>query len=303
MNYPQLTHSYENHHLDSPRWAEFDTRPDDIIISTSYKSGTTWMQTIIANLLFQDGDIPGAIMEMSPWVDMRIRPFDDIQQTAAAQTHRRFLKTHLPLDGIPYKTDLKYIYVGRDLRDVFMSVWNHYSGHSDAFFEAIASTPYSFPRCPEDIHEFWHGWINKSSFEWESDGYPYWSSTHHSQTWWDYRHLDNIIFVHYSDLLAQPGAEISRLAEFLDIPISAENLDSVVDATSFKSMKANAENVLGGTEVFWKGGAQRFLFKGSNGRWHDVLSEQELKEYEAMKERTLSPGCAAWLEQGRTALT
>lgn len=303
MNLPKLTRCYENHHLDSPRWAKFDTRPDDIIITTAYKAGTTWMQTIVANLLFQDGNIPGAIMEISPWVDMRVVPFEAIQEITAAQTHRRFLKTHLPLDGIPYKADIKYIYVGRDLRDVFMSIWNHYSGHSEAFYEAVNQTGYTFPRCPDDIHEFWDGWINKSSFAWENDGYPYWSATHHAQTWWDYRHLDNLLFVHYSDLLARPGPEINRIADFLNIEITPDSLDRVVEAVSFKSMKKNAASVMGGTQVFWEGGAQRFLYKGSNGRWHDVLREQDLRDYDAMLEKTLSPDCAAWLEHGRVALT
>ena len=70
-------------------------------------------------------------MDISPWIDMRLRSFDEIVGTTSAQTHRRFLKTHLALDGVLYKEDVSYIYVGRDLRDVFMSLWNHYSGHNE----------------------------------------------------------------------------------------------------------------------------------------------------------------------------
>ncbi len=76
-------------------------------MTTAYKSGTTWMQTIVAHLIFQGTEIPGPIMEMSPWIDMRIRDFDEIVQTTDAQTHRRFLKTHLPLDGVPYREDVQ----------------------------------------------------------------------------------------------------------------------------------------------------------------------------------------------------
>jgi len=306
MDFPQVTHNYLNNTLDSTRWQEFETRPDDIIVTTAYKSGTTWMQTIVANLIFQGIDIPGAIMDISPWIDMRLRPFDEICETTAAQTHRRILKTHLALDGMLYKEDVKYIYVGRDLRDVFMSIWNHYSGHSELFFEVV-NNPESLvgepmPRCPEDIMDFWRDWISKSSFEWEADGYPYWSATHHAQTWWDYRHLPNILFVHFSDLLESPRAEIDRIAEFLDIPTSSTSLDTIVEAVSFKTMKENGENIMGEASGFWEGGANKFLYKGSNGRWHDVLSEKDLADYKAMIERSLSPDCAAWLEQGRAAL-
>ena len=253
---PQRTHVYENHHLDSPRWDRFETRPGDILITTAYKSGTTWMQTIVANLIFQDGEIPGAIMDISPWIDMRFRSFDEILETTAAQTHRRFLKTHLALDGVPYREELQYIYVGRDLRDVFMSLWNHYSGHTDDFFAAM-NDPASLvgeplPRCPEDIKELWNGWISRGWFPWEKEGYPYFSASHHAQTWWDYRHLPNMLFVHFADLLAQPAEEIQRVADFLAIPVPLESLARIVEAVSFKTMKQNADAVVGEASQFWR---------------------------------------------------
>jgi aryl sulfotransferase len=304
---PERTHIYENHHLDSPRWDRFETRPDDIVITTAYKSGTTWTQTIVANLLFQDGEIPGAIMDISPWIDMRIRSFDEIVATTSAQTFRRFLKTHLALDGLVYKQDVKYIYVGRDLRDVFMSLWNHYSGHSDAAFEALNNPDtlvgQPFPRPPENIRELWQEWITRGWFEWEKEGYPYFSASHHAQTWWDYRGLPNIFFVHFADLLAQPAIEIQRIADYLEIPVTPEALERIVEAVSFKSMKAKADDVVGAAGAFWDGGGKRFLNKGTNGRWRDVLTEDDLKLYRDLVERVLSPECAKWLEEGRSALT
>ena len=307
MEYPEVTRRYENHHLDGPRWERFETRPNDIVITTAYKSGTTWTQTIVANLLFQDGNIPGAIMDISPWVDMRVVPFPAIQEATANQTFRRFLKTHLPLDGLPYKPELSYIYVGRDLRDVFMSLWNHYSGHSDTFYElmndpdTLVGEP--LPRCGDDIKEMWKHWVSRGWFDWEHDGYPHFSATHHAQSWWDYRHLPNILFLHYGDLLRQPSVEIQRVADFLEIPVSSENLARVVEATTFKPMKADGDNIVGQAGVMWNGGAQRFLHKGTNGRWHEVLNDKDLEAYEAMKNKTLSRECAGWLEQGRAALT
>jgi aryl sulfotransferase len=303
---PRRLHVYQNHHLDSTRWDRFETRPGDVLVTTAYKSGTTWMQTIVANLIFQDGKIPGAVMDISPWIDMRVRPLDEIVATTSAQKHRRFLKTHLALDGIPYDETMQYIYVGRDLRDVFMSLWNHWSGHSEGAFERInhpeGRVGDPFPRCPGDIKAVWRTWAQRAWFEWESDGYPYWSSSHHAQTWWDFRHLPNILFVHFADLLARPADEIRRVADFLDIPVGEESLRRIVDAVSFASMKRNADAVVGQASAFWEGGAQRFVHKGTNGRWREVLDEADLDDYRAMVRRTLSPECARWLEEGRAAL-
>ena len=50
---------YRNAVMDNARWTGFEPRPDDIFVCTPSKCGTTWMQTIVANLLWPDGDIPG----------------------------------------------------------------------------------------------------------------------------------------------------------------------------------------------------------------------------------------------------
>ena len=47
---PERTRTYQNHHLDSTRWDAVTPRPDDIIITTAYKAGTTWTQRIVAAL-------------------------------------------------------------------------------------------------------------------------------------------------------------------------------------------------------------------------------------------------------------
>ena len=63
---PQRTRIYRNHHMDSRRWDHLVTRPDDIVIATSYKAGTTWLQSIVAHLVFGQRDLPAPIATMSP---------------------------------------------------------------------------------------------------------------------------------------------------------------------------------------------------------------------------------------------
>ena len=81
---PALLHSYEHHHLAASRWHDFEVRPDDIIISTSYKAGTTWMQTIVGNIIFQEAGPPAPIGDLSPWLDMRVVPEEQMKQALAA---------------------------------------------------------------------------------------------------------------------------------------------------------------------------------------------------------------------------
>ena len=138
---PARTRVYQNHHFDSTRWDFFDWRDDDIIIATSYKAGTTWTQAIVANLLFQGGDFPQPVPEMSPWLDHRSFPLELDLGNLKSQTHRRFIKTHLPLDGMIYRPENKYVYVARDARDVFMSLWNHYTHYSEEAWIQLDHTP------------------------------------------------------------------------------------------------------------------------------------------------------------------
>jgi aryl sulfotransferase len=301
-NLPERSRIYQCHHFDSTRWDYFEPRNDDIIIATSYKAGTTWAQAIVAHLLFPQGDLPAAPAEMSPWLDMRILPLEVALNNLKAQEHRRFIKTHLPLDGMRYDEKLKYLYVARDARDVFMSLWNHYTNMTDEIFTLmnllLGRAGDEFPRPPGDIHVFWRNWMTRGWFEWESDGWPYWSHLYNVQSWWNFRDLPNIQLVHYTDMLEDTEREIRRIAAFLEIDVPAGSWADIVKAVSFGEMKRQGDRYAPGGGQFWKGGAGTFLHKGTNGRWRDVLSSEELSLYDAACERVLSRECRRWLENG-----
>jgi aryl sulfotransferase len=303
---PQVIHTYQNHTLDSTRWQHYQPRAGDIVIATSYKSGTTWMQEIVRQLLFVSQAIPakdrGDLGMMSPWLDLRFGPVDEVIASLEAQQHRRFMKSHLPLDGLPFYPQVNYVIVGRDARDVAMSMWNHHSGYTDGAFAGMQNAPGRLgdPLPPAtDIHDFWQNWISRGWFPWESEGYPYWGNLHHTQSWWAYRHLPNIHFVHYADLKSNLGEELRLLAAFLEIPLPESALPEIRHATTLDTMRATAERLNPNMTDFWKEGAKTFFFKGTNGRWKDVLSAEELALYEQKAAQVLTPDCRAWLEQGR----
>ena len=307
---PQITHTYQNHILDSIRWQHYEPRPDDIVIATSIKSGTTWMQEIVRQLIFVGQDSPerdeAALWETSPWLEWRMIPLEVIIGNLEAQRHRRFIKSHVPLDGLPFFPQVKYIVVGRDARDVAMSLWNHYTEHTEAVFEHTNNLPDRvgdpFPLPPQDIHTFWRNWITRGWFAWESEGYPYWGNLYHTKTWWAYRHLPNILFVHYNDLKADLASEVRRIADFLTISLTDDALSPIMEATTLEAMRDREGRLDEGMKMSWKEGAKTFFFKGTNGRWQNVLSVEELRLYAETATRVLSPECREWLEQGRMVL-
>jgi hypothetical protein len=99
---------------DNVRWEGFEFRPDDIIISTPSKCGTTWVQMITALLVFQSPELPAPLSTLSPWLDNRFRARRDVVADLEKQAHRRFIKTHTARWGIPIVDGVTYICAGRD---------------------------------------------------------------------------------------------------------------------------------------------------------------------------------------------
>src|SRR5579859_3718637 len=99
--WPRKTRELQTRLFDSTIWNEFPFRDDDIIIATYPKAGTTWMQQIVGQLLF-GGDPDLKVGEISPWLDLRVPPKEQKLALLTVQTHRRFIKTHLPLDALAY---------------------------------------------------------------------------------------------------------------------------------------------------------------------------------------------------------
>jgi aryl sulfotransferase len=292
---PLKTRELYNHHIDSTIWNDLNFRDDDIVISTYAKSGTTWVQQIVAQLLF-NGAEGTEVAEMSPWLDLRVPPKDVKLPLVEAQTHRRFLKTHLPVDALVFSEKAKYIYIGRDGRDVLWSLYNHHYTANASWYEALNKTPGRIgPPIgppPSSITQYYHDWLDK-------DGYPFWPFWENVRSWWAIRSLPNVYLLHFENLKSDLAAEIHRIAEFIETPIDETQLYPILRHCSFDYMKANATKSvpLGGS--FWDGGAQTFIHKGTNGRWRKVLSDAEVLKYERRAAEELDSECAVWLATGK----
>lgn len=299
---PEVTRVYQNHHIDSTRWQVFKPRPDDIVVATTQKSGTTWVQQIVSLLIFQDEDPPGPFHDLSIYVDMRLSDRQELTRQLDAQSHRRFLKTHLALDGFPFHPEVKHIFVSRDGRDMAMSLWNNYANYSQDFLDMLDQFPGRvgdpLPRPGTDIQEFLTNWLQRGWFDWEGDGYPYWSQLHVVKTWWEYRHLPNVLLVHYNDLLKDRAGQIKRIAEYLNIDMTPDYHKKITELASFESMKQRADDVIPMAKIFFDGGADVFIHKGTNGRWRDVMTAAQLTQYDKRVSELLEPDCARWLERG-----
>lgn len=293
--------------LDSRRWERYRPRADDIIIATYPKCGTTWMQRIVGLLVFQTPE-PKPIMQISAWVERRFpQTIEALETQIETQQHRRFLKSHLPLDGLPFYDEVKYIHVARDGRDACMSFHNHGNGFTDQMLQSLNTAGLEdetigrpYPKVLADPGEFFHQWITQGELPGHEDGSPSVSFFHFERSWWEARTRPNVLLVHYNDLKANLSAEMCRIADFLGISVPQHLWPELVDAASFEAMRRDGEVLMAKAATTFQGGSQRFFFAGKNERWRGAVRDEDLDRYNAKLETMLSRPCARWLEKGRS---
>jgi len=300
-----MTVEYRSLMSDNARWEGFEFRPSDIVISTPSKCGTTWTQMLCAMLIFDGPAFPAPLSELSPWFDQTIRPLDTVRAMYAAQGHRRFIKTHTPLDGLPVR-DVTYVVVGRDPRDAMISMEHH---HANMDLERVIALrgeavgnddldtlPARQPVSDDPAERF-------RTFMRARPGTGALSLTsllHHLDTGWQRRRSANVVMCHYADYSADLPGEIVRLAEALDISMTPHRARELAAEASLERMRDRADDVLPNAGRIWKDD-RAFFRAGSFGEWRSRASDEDLTEYDRTVSEVASPELATWAHRGRLA--
>jgi aryl sulfotransferase len=291
--------------VDSRRWDGYRPRAGDIIIATYPKCGTTWMQQIVGLLIFQTPE-PRPVGEIAPWIDRRLAPpVESILAELDRQTHRRFLKSHLPFEAMPVHDEVRYIHVARDGRDACLSYHNQVTRFKPEMRAALDRTGLEdetigrpYPTIPAEEAAYFRMWLSEGVGG-ATDGTPFLSYFELERSYWAQRRRVNLLMVHYRDLKADLAGEMRRIAGFLDIAIPEAVFPDLVKAATFEEMRRVGAQLHPRLLKTFEGGAERFFQKGENDRWRGVLSEQDLALYDRKVAASVSPACAAWLERGR----
>jgi len=286
--------------FDSARWAGYRARPDDIIVATFPKCGTTWTQRILFMLLAGDA-APAAISV--PWFDFRLRgPVEPALEDADAIPGRRQLKSHLPYDALPVFAGVKFIHVARDGRDAALSMHNHLRGFTPIMNEVMDAVSLGDPKfgdrtppTPEDPAEWFHEWMIDGGARGDP-GASYWEV---ERSYWSARREANMLLVHYADLKADLAGEIARIARYLDIELPEPVMEEIVAAARFETMRAQGDALMPFAANSWVDGARTFINKGVNGRWREACATADVDAFEAKVAAAFTPGLAAWLKSGR----
>ncbi|MGD9542889.1 MAG: sulfotransferase domain-containing protein [Methylocystis sp.] len=304
MSTPERTHTYAGLIYDSARWDQFTLRDGDIIVCTPPKSGTTWTQMLCALLVHQSATLPQPLTRLSRWLERLAQPIEEVVADFDAQPFRRVIKTHTPLDGIPFDPRAIYVVCGRDPRDAFLSMMDHLDNFSDETVAEIMgrlraqgeSLPF-----PKDPNLLFPVWMTTPEKPWMDDGFPWGSAFYYMRSFWKFRRLSNIVFLHYVDLSDDLDAEMRRLSAFLKIPIDEARWPSLVAAARFDAMKAIGDEAAPGAHLGEWRDATAFFKTARRGQWRDALSPANQALYDRLSVQRLEPRLKAWLEGGRRA--
>jgi len=296
---------YRNLVYDTARWAAYPHRPGDVIVSTPPKSGTTWTQHIVGMLLLGTTDLGRPVSKLSPWLDQLLRPLGEVVADLEAMEHRRFIKTHSPLDGLPWHDDVTYVCVLRDPRDVAVS-WDHHVQNVDLDrlfalrgeahgFDDLAELPPMSPPSEDPAERWWAFMTDRAPSPEFAGGLEL--IVRHATLAWARRFDPNVVLVHYADLQQDLAGEVRRIAKRLGVDADEALVASIVEAAGFDAMRERADDLIPNAGQIWRD-HEAFFRRGTSGQWVDVVGVEADERYQqVVRELTRDEELLSWLHR------
>jgi len=239
----------------------YQPQSNDIFVATQMKCGTTWMQQVVFEILHRGkGDLSDEgyrhMYALSPWIETTPNcsvPFE--RAPLVGEKNSRIIKTHMPAKLCPYNEKAKYIYVTRHPVSCFASCID--------FIHLLAG-----PAAPN----------RENMLKWFCSDEMFWLSwPDHVEGWWRRAEQhQNVLFVHYESMKKDLPSAVKKVAKFLEMDLSAEEIDKVVQRSSFEYMKEHEEHFsMFSPNVFSESlKTVRFMQAGTVDRYKDVSDEE-----------------------------
>ena len=273
------------------RWDGFVPRPGDVVVSTRSKCGTTWVQAACLHLV-HGPVLPAPLSELSPWLDWDVEPVEDVLGRLDAQAHRRVIKTHTPLAGIPLHPGVHHVVVGRHPLDVAVSLHHHGRNIDRGRVAELRGGPVG-EGTPADIEGWVEGWLSPGvGPDVDLDTLP--GLVHHVTDAWERRGTTDVHLVHHRDLVDDLDGELGRLAEALGIEVDPDVRPDLVAALSLEAMRARTATYVPDRLGVLRD-HDRFFRSGTTGDGRRTLGRDVEARCTEAVEATAPPEVAAWL--------
>jgi len=282
-------------------------RNDDVIVNCPAKSGTHWGMWITYHVRnahrFQTAEecaafirSKGSLYVLTPWLEFIYYPeqsSEEVYELFNALPSPRTFKSHMPTPPAPNpEQGVKQVIIMRNVKDVTSSIYPFFNNHTDEF-KAL----WGFPP-PLNTFEEAVDFICKSQMIWNF-----------CKAWWPYRHHENVLLLHFSDMSASPQKlreAVKKIVNFLNVELSEKRLMQIVEISQFSKMK-EYDDVISKLWCGKKGDVSALknatmMRKGKtddaedNQLWTDELLEKfNNAEKESLKD---FPELSKWLKSG-----
>ncbi|NWW91212.1 ST1C1 Sulfotransferase, partial [Rhynochetos jubatus] len=246
---------------------KFKARPDDLLIATYAKAGTTWTQEIV-DMIHQNGDVEKCRRDTTyrrhPFLEWSFQESPTVSlELAEAMPSPRTMKTHLPVQLVPpsfWEQNCKIIYVARNAKDNLVSY-------------------YHFHRMNKGMPDpgTWEEFMDKFM-----TGEVLWGSWYdHVKGWWKAKDKHRILYLFYEDMKENPKQAIQKILKFLEKDVDQEVLNKILLNTSFEIMKENPmTNYTKEFQGIMDHSISPFMRKGVVGDWRNYFTEAQNKKFD-----------------------
>lgn len=253
----------------------FKAKPDDLLICTYPKAGTTWVQEIV-DMVQHGGDkqkcARAPIYKRIPFIDLfPMKPISSGLEMAEEMPSPRTLKSHLPAHLLPpsfWEQNCKIIYVARNVKDTIVSYFHFHRmnqgmpkpGNWDEFLENFLTGKIA-----------WGSWFE------------------HVQGWWEAKDRHPILYLFYEDIKEDPTREILKVAHFLNFELPDPILEKIIEHTKFETMKDNPmANYLTLPDFVMNQALSPFMRKGVVGNWKEHFTVAQNEKIDELSSQLLA---------------
>lgn len=254
---------------------EATVRQDDIFVASYPKSGTTWAQELVWEILHNGKQDKRTLEDRFPWYEAGPWPegsktfIDNSLAQAAmdAMSSPRLMKTHLPFHLMPKQISetpdgpisCKCIYVMRNPKDAAVSLYHMLFAMVTAKYDGT-----------------WQQFLPL----WMAGRVTYGSWFDHVLGWWSHRDDPNILFLKYEDMKKDLPSTIRKIAEFLEKQLTTEMVELIAEQCTFGAMKSNPATDFHQIEAVYKPDAPRFMRKGKIGDWKNYFTDEQNENFD-----------------------
>lgn len=231
----------------------------DVVVCSYVKAGTTWTLQIATQIAFRGEAEFANIHHVVPWPDVpfppmqkRMIPLGDPSPAACSPTGLRVIKTHLRKEHVPFTREARYIAVVRDPKDCCVSFYH--------FLKALALGP-AMPSVARWVDGMFSP---KFSQPWAEHLAGYWAA----------RHEPNVLFITYEEMKRDHAGSVRKIAAFMGVDLTPDEVAKVVQLSSFAGMKAVAAKFEPGRVMPWSKDSA-MLRRGTSGGSGELLTPEQ----------------------------